>query len=99
MMPLDDIRCTWRYPKPRGPRGGVGKAVVATDSESVNADYDNGIGLHHTTRRRRAHEPAAKRVEASVGEKYRPDLIPVAHQPELRKSCPLEYKMGKECGS
>jgi hypothetical protein len=48
---------------------------------SVNADYDNGIGLHHTTRRRRAHEHAAKRVEASVGEKYRPDLIPVGHQP------------------
>ena len=59
-------------------------AVVATDPASVDADYDNGIGLHYTTRRRRTHEYAAKRVEASVGEKYRPDLIPVADQPEAQ---------------
>ena len=58
--------------------------VVATDSVSVNADYDNGAGLRDAPRRRRAHEHAAKRVEASVGEKYRPDLIPLAHQLEAR---------------
>ena len=58
--------------------------VVATDSISVNADYDNGATLHDAARSRRGHEHAAKRVEASVGEKYRPDLIPVAHQREAR---------------
>jgi hypothetical protein len=58
--------------------------VVTINSVSANADCDNGIGIHHTTRRRRAHEHAAKRVEASMGEKYRPDLIPVALQPEAQ---------------
>src|SRR5215204_5851963 len=81
---------------------GSTRAVVATSSASVNADYDNGIGLHHTTRRRRAHEHGAKRVEASVGENDRPDLIPwhisQKYGAELRKSGPFEYKMGKQCG-
>jgi len=45
-------------------------AVVATDPVSVDADYDNGVTLHHATRRRRSYEHAAKRVEASVADKY-----------------------------
>jgi hypothetical protein len=77
--------------------------TVATAFVSADADYDNGVTLHDAAQRRRGHEHAAKRVETSIGEKYRPDLIPVAHQRESRggttKSGPLEYKMGKQCAS
>jgi hypothetical protein len=43
-------------------------AVVATDSVSVDFEYDNGAGLHDAPRRRRGHDHVVKRVEASVGE-------------------------------
>jgi hypothetical protein len=46
---------------------GAAKAVVATDFVSVNANYDDGVTLHHAAQRRRGYEHAAKRVEASVG--------------------------------
>ena len=55
-------------------------SVVATVSAPADADYDNGVTLHDAARCRRGHEHAAKRVETSIGEKHRPDLILVAHQ-------------------
>jgi hypothetical protein len=59
-------------------------AVVATDTASVDADYDNETELQGALRCWRRDEDTAKRLEASVGEKHRPDLIPVAHQRQAR---------------
>jgi hypothetical protein len=42
--------------------GGVGKAVVATDSVSADADCDNGAAVERLPRRRGYVGPAAHRV-------------------------------------
>ena len=53
--------------------GAFSGAVVATDTASANADYDNGAGLLHWSGHRRGDERATRRVGVRRG---RSGLLP-----------------------